>query len=356
MSREAIIGLLSIVTLIGMVWGYKFVKGEVMLSQSYSFTTVFEDVSQLAVSSPVLVNGLKVGAVTNIEVNPKNTKEIFVSYNVNGEYNLPKTTKAYMISDGIVGGRSLSLEYGNLCNGADCAVDGQRLEGEARGLIGSMLAGEDLGEYITQITDGVSKSLNSMGEGDPNSPINKTINNLQVTMENMAKLTASMDEMVRRSSTNLQKTMSNMESVTANLAQNNAQINGILSNLNTVSSDLKNANLGKTVTNMGTAVDGANDVMNSLNTTAKSAEVSVKQLNEVIAKMNSGDGTLARLLNEKDLYTNLELTTRNMSLLLQDLRLNPSRYVKVSVFGGKNDDEYVKPENDPAFHPKKKKK
>jgi len=188
-----------------------------------------------------------------------------------------------------------------------------------------------------------------MGEGDPNSPLNKTINNLQMTMENMAKLTASMDDMVRRSSTNLQKTMSNMESVTANLAQNNAQINGILSNLNTVSADLKNANLGGTVTNMGTAVDGANDVMNSLNTTAQSAEISVKQLNEVIAKMNSGDGTLARLLNEKELYENLEMTSKNMSLLLQDLRLNPGRYVKVSVFGGKNDDEYVKPENDPAF-------
>lgn len=349
MSREAIIGLLSIVTLVGMVWGYKFVKGEVMLSRSYTFTTVFNNVADLAVSSPVLVNGLKVGAITDITVNPENTREMFVEYNVNGEFNLPTTTKAVMISDGIVGGKSLSLEYDALCSGSNCAQDGQKLVGESRGLIATMLDGEDLGQYITQITEGVSESLSSMGEGDPNSPINKTINNLQLTMENMAKLTASMDEMVRRSSTNLSKTMSNMESVTANLAQNNAQINGILSNLNTVSADLKKANLGGTVTKMGTAVDGANDVMTSLNTTAKSAELSVKQLNEVIAKMNSGDGTLARLLNEKELYENLEMTSKNMSLLLQDLRLNPSRYVKVSVFGGKNEDKYVKPEDDPAF-------
>ena len=97
MSREAIIGLLSIVTVVGMVWGYKFVKGEVMLSRSYTFISVFEDVSQLAVSSPVLVNGLKVGAITDITVNPSNTKEMFVEYNVNGEFNLPKSTKAIMI-------------------------------------------------------------------------------------------------------------------------------------------------------------------------------------------------------------------------------------------------------------------
>ena len=352
MSREAIIGLLSIVTLVGMVWGYKFVKGEVMLSRSYTFTTVFNDVSDLAVSSPVLVNGLKVGAVTDINVNPENTKEMFVEYNVNGEFNLPISTRAVMKSDGIVGGKSLSLEYDALCSGNNCAKDGQILQGETRGLIATMLDGEDLGQYITQITDGVSESLSNMGEGDPNSPINKTINNLQLTMENMAKLTASMDDMVRRSSTNLSKTMSNMESVTANLAQNNAQINSILANLNTVSTDLKNANLGSTVANMGTAVDSANDVMTSLNTTAQSAELSVQQLNEVIAKMNSGDGTLARLLNEKELYENLEMTSKNMSLLLQDLRLNPSRYVKVSVFGGKNDDKYVKPEDDPAYREK----
>jgi len=98
MSREAIIGLLSIVTLVGAVWGYKFVKGEVMLSQSYTFVSVFENVSQLAVSSPVFVNGLKVGAVTDITVNPKNTKEMFVEYNVNGEFNLPKSTETIMIS------------------------------------------------------------------------------------------------------------------------------------------------------------------------------------------------------------------------------------------------------------------
>ena len=212
-----------------------------------------------------------------------------------------------------------------------------------------MLEGEDIGSYVTQITESVKESLNGMGEGDPNSPLNKSIKNLQETMENMAKLTASVDQLVRKSSTNLQKTMTNMESVTANLAQNNAQINGILANLNTVSSDLKNANIGGTVSNMGTAVDGANKVMTSLNSTAKNAEVSVQQLNEVIAKMNNGDGTLARLLNEKELYENMEMTTKNLSLLLQDLRLNPSRYVKVSVFGGKNKDEYVKPENDPAF-------
>ena len=349
MSREAIIGLLSIVTVVGMVWGYKFVKGEVMLSRSYTFISVFEDVSQLAVSSPVLVNGLKVGAITDITVNPSNTKEMFVEYNVNGEFNLPKSTKAIMISDGLVGGKSLSLEYGNICKGSDCAEDGQRILGGSRGLIGSMLAGEDLGKYVTQITDGVTKSLNTREEGNLNNPINKTINNLQVTMENMAKLTASMDQMVRRSSTNLQKTMANMESVTANLVKNNIQVNSILSNLNTVSTDLKNANLGATVANMSNAVDGANDVMSSLATTAESADLSVKQLNEVITKMNSGNGTLSKLLNDKALYNNLELTSKNLSLLLQDLRLNPSRYVKVSVFGGKNKDEYVKPENDPAF-------
>lgn len=354
MSREAIIGLLSIITLVGMVWGYKFVKGEVLLSQSYTFRSTFDNVYQLSVSSPVLVNGLKVGAVTDITVNPKNTKEMIVEYNVNGEYNLPADTKAVMISDGLVGGKSISLEYDNICNGNSCAKDGQILESGSRGLIGSMLEGEDVGDYIAQITEGVSKSLSEMGGENANSPLSKTIKHLEKTMANMAELTESMNDLVRKSSRNLQSTMGNMEKVTANLAVNNEQISGILSNLNAVTADLKNADLGKTVTNMGATVNNANDVMLSLKETAASADVSIKGLNEVITKMNSGDGTLAQLLNDKKLYNNLERTSKNMSLLLQDLRLNPGRYVKVSVFGGGNDDNYVKPENDPAFDDNRK--
>ena len=89
--------------------------------------------------------------------------------------------------------------------------------------------------------------------------------------------------------------------------------------------------------------------MEQLQSTLSKADEAMVSLNDIMAKAGSGEGTLAQLLNDKKLYNNLEMTSKNLSLLLQDLRLNPGRYVKVSVFGGKNKDPYVKPENDPAF-------
>jgi phospholipid/cholesterol/gamma-HCH transport system substrate-binding protein len=77
----------------------------------------------------------------------------------------------------------------------------------------------------------------------------------------------------------------------------------------------------------------------------------MKQLDELLKKMNDGSGSLGKLMNDKKLYDNLEATSKNMALLLQDLRLNPKRYVNVSLIGRK-DKPYTLPENDPAVQQK----
>jgi len=123
----------------------------------------------------------------------------------------------------------------------------------------------------------------------------------------------------------------------------------MISNFSATSQQLKDANIGQTITSTTATVDEAKLMMQQLQSTLKDTDQIMANLNEVMAKANNGNGTLSKLLNDQSLYTNLESTSQNLSLLLQDLRLNPSRYVKVSVFGRKNNEDYVKPENDPAF-------
>jgi phospholipid/cholesterol/gamma-HCH transport system substrate-binding protein len=74
---------------------------------------------------------------------------------------------------------------------------------------------------------------------------------------------------------------------------------------------------------------------------------SLRSINSILADVESGEGNLGKLAQEEALYENLEKSTRELSLLLQDLRLNPKRYINVSVFGKKQKD-YELPENDPA--------
>jgi len=165
----------------------------------------------------------------------------------------------------------------------------------------------------------------------------------------MAVLTETTNRIMNQSAKNLNNTMQNMSDITGNLAQSNEQITAMLQNFNQVSAQLKNANVGNTVTATTNTLDEAKKAMTQLQGTIANADEAMQNLNTLMTKASTGDGTLSRLLNDKELYNNLESTSKNLSFLLQDFRLNPSRYVNVSVFGKRNKDPYVKPENDPAF-------
>ena len=142
-----------------------------------------------------------------------------------------------------------------------------------------------------------------------------------------------------------------MYAITKTLNESEAEIKNMLSNASAFSSQLKDADLGATLTKANGTIDGASSAMTNLETTLKNADASLLKVNAIMAKVDSGEGSLGLLVNDKQLYTNLENTSKNLELLLQDFRLNPKRYVQVSVFGGKKKKNaaYVKPDNDPAF-------
>ncbi|MEM9549371.1 MAG: MlaD family protein [Bacteroidota bacterium] len=351
MSREIKLGSFAFIVLLVSIWGYTYLKGENLLSKSFTFKTSFEDVTQLTESSPVYINGYKVGSVLKIFLNPANLKEISVEFYVENDYKIPKDATVNMINDGLLAGKALTVEFDHQCTGADCAQNGDVFPGESIGMIQSFLGGDtkEVQEYASTIGKELTASLSELGSEDGEGAINKTLYELKATMENMTKLTATTNSILSRSANNLTSTIKNINSITENLAASNEQITAMLTNFTDISTQLKDANVGNTIKASTATMESAQKSIVQLESTLTSADTAMKNLNDVLAKASSGDGTLAKLLNDTELYTNMEMTAKNMSLLLQDLRLNPSRYVKVSVFGGKNKDPYVKPEDDPAF-------
>jgi len=349
MSRETKLGIFAFLVLIVSIWGYTFLKGKNPLKKSFTFETVYSDVTSLSKSSKVFINGYAVGSVLDVELNTENLKEMIVSFNTEGDFKIPKDAVVEQINDGIVGGKVLSITFDKQCTGADCAEKRDRLQGKVVGLLGSMVGAGEVKEYASAIGGELSNVVAKIGSEDGEGALNATVLELQKTMENMAKLTETTNKIMNQSARNLTKTMQNMAAITGNLAENNAQITTMLQNFSQVSTQLKDANVGNTIASTTQTLDEAKKAMTQLQGTITNADSAMKNLHALMNKANSGDGTLAMLLNDQELYTNLESTTKNLSLLLQDFRLNPSRYVKVSVFGGKNKDPYVKPENDPAF-------
>ncbi len=351
MSREIKLGTFAFIVLLLAIWGYTYLKGENLLSKSFTFKTNFTDVTQLTVSSPVYINGYKVGSVLNIQLNTENLREIIVEFYVENDYKIPTNAMVNMISDGLVAGKALSIVFDKQCTGSNCAKKGHVFPGESIGMIQSMLGGNtnEVKEYASILGAELKKTISDLGTEDGKGAINKSLLELQKTMENISQLTATTNSIMSKSAHNLTSTIENMNSITGNLAASNAQITAMLTNFNSISAQLKDANVGKTINTTTATIESTQKTIEQLQETLVNADKAMKNLDGLLIRAGSGDGTLAKLLNDKELYNNLEMTSKNLSLLLQDLRLNPSRYVKVSVFGGKNKDPYVKPEDDPAF-------
>jgi phospholipid/cholesterol/gamma-HCH transport system substrate-binding protein len=129
--------------------------------------------------------------------------------------------------------------------------------------------------------------------------------------------------------------MAHLDSFSSNLANNNQRITGTLDNLEKTTGKLANAKIDETL---------------------QSAQTAMNSLKDAINKINSKDGTMGLLLNDKKLYLNLENTTRSLNILLDDFRLHPKRYVHVSVFGGKDKSPPLSaPLNDTTANPTKNK-
>ncbi len=341
MRRETKIGLLALVTLAVVVIGYQFLKGNDVFSSTNTFYIVYEDVDQLGVGDQVVINGFRIGKVTDIQLNKENVRSLIVAITLEGDLPIPKSASALIKSDGLLGGRFISLEFEKACSGADCAVSGDYLtaaeESMIAGLIGDPAA---LTPYFDLVRDNTGPIIDSITSRTDTNGIGRTMRNMEVTSQNLASLTAKLDRLLANSSSNLSETTSNVASITQNLEDNNAKIESILRNVDSTTSGLAGLDLEKTLT-------AVNATLTDLKSTLATSNGAMENLAGVTQSINNGDGTLGKLIKEDDIYTRLDRTATNLDLLLQDFRLNPKRYVNVSVFG-KKDKEYKVPNDDPA--------
>jgi len=347
MSREIKIGLLTIVTLAAAFVALNFIKGSNVFSKALTVYTKFDNVAGLDVSSPVYLNGLKVGAVQNIIMNPEKLTEMIVELRIEGDYKLPKSTQIIFRSDGPVAGNVLDLKFVKLCSGKDCAQTGDYLTNVKLGMLKSMISDTEMDEVTEKIGTTAQDVIASVGNEESTAPIDVSARELETTLSNMTKLTEATNRMIRNSSKSIEATMSNLEKITGNMANQNQKISSMLSNMDKLSKELSALKLTTVTDSANSTLAAAEKSMSDVSTTLDEADKTFKELNSTLKKLNDGDGSLGKLMNDRELYDNMEETSRNLSLLLQDIRLNPKRYIKLSVFG-KKQKEYVLPEEDPA--------
>lgn len=309
LTKEIKTAILVIGSILLFIWGYSFLKGRDLFTNYKTLYVQYDNVEELSLSAPVTLNGLIIGKVNTIKIDEV-TGKLLVELQLKTDFPISKTSKASLYSPSLIGGKQIKI-IPNLAD-KELADDGQTLAPVVELGLTESLGGkiepiqvklEKMLVNIDNLVSGLNNVLDKKGQED----LKKTLAELSQTMEQFHKASGSINSI---------------------LDTNKGQINGVVSNFNKMSSNfnkisdsLNKADLGKTVRNLNQTLAKVDGLMSNL---------------------NSGKGTAGKLLNDDALYNNLAKTSKELELLLQDVRLYPTRYVNVSLFGKKNK-PYVAP-------------
>ena len=310
-KNETKVGVLAAVSIALLIIGYNFLKGNSIFTNETILYARYSQVDGLTVSKPVLINGYQIGRVAALELQPDAT--IKATLKINGKYEIPKNTIARLEGTDLLGSKAIVLTLGNDKNFAE---DGDFLETNVeKGLMETFQPVQKKAELIITKMDSILSSVNTILNPNLQKNIDKSFTSIAGTLGSLEATSKKVDALVGAESSKLSAILSNVEAITANFKSNGAKIDAVMNNLNTVTDKVAALNFEQTVNN-------ANKAMADLQT----------MLNDV----KSGKGTLGALLNDRQMYDNLNNASKNLDALMIDLKANPKRYVHFSVFGGGN--------------------
>ena len=330
-SNETKVGALTVIAVTLIILGFNFLKGKTIFKSGTFIYAKYTDTKGLIVSNPVFVNGFQVGTVFEIENMNENLSELVVCIKLNQLYKIPKNSIATIQENplgtnaiNIVPGKStLMIQSGDTIKTAPAAS----LLGDFMNTLSPL--GEQIKNTITSL-EKVLGNVNKTLDDENRQNFKIILGNLSTTTASLDKSIASIEGMLNKQNGSIAKTADNLNAFTSNLNQNNQKITNILSNLDSTTKSIKDADLNK-------AIKDIQNVLVALHTT--------------INKLNQGNGSAAKLLNDPNMYTQLEQTIKSVNTLVDDIKIHPKRYISLSVFGKKDKSTpLVKPLADTVAH------
>lgn len=310
MKKELKVGILAIVAIGLLVFGYNFLKGNNLFNTSRTFYAVYDDVEGLSPSAPVTINGFQVGTVTDIDF--IKSGELLVTLNMNNDFNFSRNSKAKIYGGGLIGGKSVKIELED--DFENVAKSGDTLQSSVEeGLI------ELVNEKLTPLKDKISRAV--------------------VEVDTLLKSVNYVFDIDTRN--NLKQSFENLNETLSSLNSSASKIDNVLdSNEDHINSSIQK--FSQTADNLSIMSDSLSQI--EFNKIAQNADKTLLNLKEISNKLEAGEGSLGKLLNDEQLYQNIENATKEMEELVRDIKMNPKRYVHFSVFG-KNNKQYENSED-----------
>lgn len=302
-ARDIKIGTAVLLALVALFFGINFLKGVNIFKASNYYYVSYTNVTGLAQSAPVTLNGFKVGLVRAVEYEYDNPGHIKVELSLDRKLQLTEGTKAALVTD-LLGTASIELLMGN--GGAMLPV-GSKLEASQNPGLMDKVTTEIMPTLMTIAPhlDSLIVSLTAVA-ADP--ALLAAIGRLDAITANLEGMTSKLNRAMGPVPTivnNANTTMANVSEISENLAT-------VSKALAAVSADLKEMQLKETMGNI-------NRITANLDTAT--------------AKLNSANSSLGLLLNSPDLYNNVNNSAAHVDSILIDLKRQPKRYIpSIKIF------------------------
>ena len=294
LSREVKTAILVILGIVFLIFGINYLKGKNLLDSSEVFYTEF-DYNALTKASPVTIKGNNVGRINEI-IYVIETGKTRVSFAVDNKLKFSKNSKIRLYELGIMEGNGLAIIT---ADDDQYAQSGDFLQSEVeQGLITSLtknFSGLSTGlDSTLKSADSLLFSLNGLVEDDSEAGLKHAIKELNQTLSSFKTLSGSFNSLIAKNQDSLTAVISNFNTISKNLA--------------ILSEDLKDVEISKTINNL---------------------DETLSSVNALLAELDKGEGSLGKLLNDDELYNNLEGASKELEELLEDVKLHPKRYFRI---------------------------
>ncbi|OWY22802.1 MCE family protein [Sphingobacteriales bacterium UPWRP_1] len=330
-SNETKVGALTLAAIITLVLGYNYLKGKNLFRQQIVYYAVYERVDGLLPANPVLVNGLQIGIVDKIYLKEDDPAKVVVRFSLKEIIDIPKGSTLQIVSSSLLGDKALELKMPQVQTAEDLAkvvyvTPGDTLEGLREQGITEMALKEiepikTKAEHLLQTLDSTMAAVNKIIRSDKMDKIMnevaQSITAVKNSLTDVQILLANMSEFSENDLGKVSNILQNVEDLSKTISSNSSKINNIVANAETLTGNLNtlSGNLSKT----------------DIAATMQKANATLDELSQITAKIKSGEGSVAMLLNNPSLYKNLEQSSLDLDRLLVDLRQNPKNYLGFSL-------------------------
>jgi phospholipid/cholesterol/gamma-HCH transport system substrate-binding protein len=309
LSNEFKVGILAVFAIIILILGYQFLRSGQFFQQGRTFYVNYASISGLSETDNVMFKGYQLGKVQSIKLIEHDTGGVVINvgFTITEDFTVFEDTEARIVNSDLLGDKAIALIHHNKTRPA---ADGHTLKGTIEQTLSQQIEEELLPvknkiELLVSNIDSVISRVQGIFDVDFQGKINENLLSIEGALKNIRSITENVEEIVAMEKHRVDTVMRNVQAITTTIKNNNEELDRTFKNLATLSDSLSQINYGQLFTKVDTVTE---------------------RLDNVIAKVERGEGTLGELVHDEELYSNLKKISVSLNQLINDIQENPGRY------------------------------